>query len=149
VTARGAAGGALFCDDTDRLDFIIQLTYTTRGFFWTCHAYCLMTTHYHLLVESSQEMLSRGMHRLNGLYAQRFNARHGRRGHVFEQRFQAYLVEGEEHFEEASRYILENPVKAGLCETAEDWPWSGGLLHLGVAPSRGGVVHPQLGPVPC
>jgi REP element-mobilizing transposase RayT len=136
VTARGVAGNALFRDDVDRFDFISQLARSAMGFLWTCHVYCLMTTHYHLLIESSQESLSLGMQRLNGLYAQRFNGRHGRRGHLFEQRFQAYVLKDEKHFEEASRYILENPVKAGLCERADDWPWSGGLLHQDVTLDR-------------
>ena len=95
-----------------------------------------MTTHYHLLLESTRETLSRGMHRLNGLYAQRFNARHGRRGHVFEGRFQAYVAESEEHFLAALHYIRENPVRAGLCELPEEWPWSGGVAHLDAVLSR-------------
>jgi REP-associated tyrosine transposase len=136
VTARGVAGGALFCDETDRVDFLVELTRTASALLWTCHVYCLMTTHYHLLLETSRDDLSRGMQRLNGLYAQRFNARHGRRGHVFEQRFQAYTVEGDDHFAAATKYILENPLKAGLCEAIRDWPWSGGPLHLG-APLAG------------
>ena len=136
VTARGVAGNAIFCDDEDRRDFILQLARTTSGFLWTCHAYCLMTTHYHLLLESTRETLSRGMHRLNGLYAQRFNARHGRRGHVFEGRFQAYVAESEEHFLAALHYIRENPVRAGLCELPEEWPWSGGVAHLDAVLSR-------------
>jgi putative transposase len=136
VTARGVAGGALFCDETDRVDFLVELTRTASALLWTCHVYCLMTTHYHLLLETSRDDLSRGMQRLNGLYAQRFNARHGRRGHVFEQRFQAYAVAGDDHFAAATKYILENPLKAGLCEAIRDWPWSGGPLHLG-APLAG------------
>ncbi len=131
VTSRGVAGSALFCDETDRVVFLVELTRTARAFLWTCHVYCLMTTHYHLLLETTRDGLSRGMQRLNGLYAQRFNARHGRRGHVFEQRFQAYAVEGQDHFAAASQYILDNPVKAGLCERFDQWPWSGGPLHLG------------------
>jgi REP element-mobilizing transposase RayT len=102
-----------------------------------------MTTHYHLLLETRSEALSRGMQRLNGLYAQRFNSRHGRRGHVFEQRFQSYAVQDEDHFLAASEYILQNPVKAGLCESATDWPWSGGPLHLG-ALQRGSVPRKGL-----
>jgi putative transposase len=136
VTARGVAGNALFRDDTDRLDFIAQLARTAMGHFWACHAYCLMTTHYHLLVGTSRESLSLGMHRLNGMYAQRFNARHTRRGHVFDGRFEAYVVNDEAHFAEASRYIFENPVKAGLCERACDWRWSGGLLNIEASLTR-------------
>jgi len=137
VTSRGVAGGALFCDETDRVVFLVELTRTADAFLWTCHVYCLMTTHYHLLLETSREALSRGMQRLNGVYAQGFNARHGRRGHVFEQRFQAYAVEDEVHFLAASEYILQNPVKAGLCGSAKEWPWSGGPLHLGARGSKG------------
>jgi REP element-mobilizing transposase RayT len=140
VTARGVAGGALFLDETDRVVFLVELTRTAGAFLWTCHVYCLMTTHYHLLLETSRDALSRGMQRLNGLYAQRFNARHGRRGHVFEQRFQAYAVEGDDHFEASAAYILENPVKAGLCESAKEWPWSGGPLYLG-AERDGALRH--------
>ena len=126
VTARATGGDVLFRDDLDRNLFVVQLTRTEVAFEWTCHVYCLMTTHYHLLVEASREALSRGMHRLNGNYAQGFNARHGRRGHLFEGRFSAYVVEGGEYFEKACLYVLNNPVRAGLSNCAEDWPWSGG-----------------------
>ena len=129
VTARAVGGDALFRDDIDRLDFTEQLIRNTRALLWRCHAYCLMTTHYHLLLETSRDSLSQGMHRLNGLYAQRFNARHKRRGHVFESRFNAYVVETEDHLEAAAQYVLNNPVRAGLCERAYQWPWSGGLLE--------------------
>jgi putative transposase len=125
VTARAVGGDALFRDDADRSDFVGQLARCTCAFLWVCHAYCLMTTHYHLLVETSRESLSRGMHRLNGVYAQRFNARHERRGHVFEGRFEAYVVDSEEHFAAAIEYVLSNPVRAGLCDSSAEWPWSG------------------------
>jgi REP element-mobilizing transposase RayT len=128
VTARAVGGDALFRDDVDRRDFIEQLTRNTLAFHWVCHAYCLMTTHYHLLLETSRESMSQGMHRLNGLYAQRFNARHNRRGHVFESRFQAYVIDSEAHLAAAVQYVLNNPVRAGLCQSADQWPWSGGSL---------------------
>jgi REP-associated tyrosine transposase len=128
VTARAVGRGALFVDESDRFDFVAQLRTTATGFLWVCHAYCLMTTHYHLLLETSQESLSRGMHRLNGLYAQGFNMRHERKGHVFEERFSAYVIVDERHLAATRRYILDNPVRAGLCEYAADWPWSGTAL---------------------
>jgi len=128
VTARGVGGGSLFVDESDRCDFIAQLTTTATGFLWVCHAYCLMTTHYHLLLETTQESLSRGMHRLNGLYAQGFNVRHKRKGHLFEERFSAYVIVDERHLAAATQYILNNPVRAGLCPCADDWPWSGTAL---------------------
>ena len=136
VTARAVAGGDLFRDDLDRTLFVELLTRAGIRFRWACHAYCLMTTHYHLLIESTRAAMSQGMHRLNGLYAQNFNARHERRGHVFEERFSAYVVEGETYVENACRYVLLNPVRAGLCKSPEDWPWSGGLVHLDAVMSR-------------
>ncbi len=127
VTARTTDDRALFRDDSDRGRFIALLTQTVRTLRWSCHAYCLMTTHYHLLVETSQASLSKGMHRLNGVYAQGFNKRHARKGHVFEERFSAFVVESDEHFVAACQYVLGNPVRAGICDLAEDWPWSGSL----------------------
>jgi REP element-mobilizing transposase RayT len=70
------------------------------------------------------------MHRINGIYAQGFNRRHGRKGHLFEQRFSARVIDAEEHFEAACRYILENPVRAGFCDRTDLWPWSGGLVDV-------------------
>jgi putative transposase len=125
VTARAVGGDALFRDDEDRSDFIAHLSRTARALLWACHAYCLMTTHYHLVLETRRESLSQGMHRLNGLYAQRFNARHARRGHLFENRFQAYAIDTEDHLAAAIEYVLNNPVRAGLCESSDQWPWSG------------------------
>lgn len=125
VTARAVDGTALFRDDVDRWEFVEELTRCATGFFWICHAYCLMTTHYHLLLEATRESMSRGMHRLNGLYAQRFNARHKRRGHLFEGRFQSYVIASEVHMAAASLYVMNNPVRAGLCHLADEWPWSG------------------------
>ena len=130
VTSRAVGGADLFRDDLDRTLLVNLLTRAGIAFRWACHAYCLMTTHYHLVIEANREDLSLGMHRLNGPYAQNFNARYGRRGHVFEGRFGAYGVEGESYLQNTCLYVLNNPVRAGLCEAAEDWPWNGGLVHL-------------------
>jgi putative transposase len=124
VTARGVAEGATFRDDADRSLFVWQLGEVRERYGWNLIAYCLMGTHYHLLVQTSRKNLSDGMHRLNGLYAQRFNRRHGRKGHLYEERFSAWLLHDEEHLEKTIRYILENPVRAGLCGRVEDWLWS-------------------------
>ena len=125
VTARGSGGMDLFDHDLDRLDFLGLLERAVRRFGWACSAYCLMTTHYHLVLESTRERLSRGMHWLNGSYSQRFNQRHRRRGHLFESRFSAWVVHDERHLEATLAYVLENPVRAGLCVRPEDWPWTG------------------------
>ena len=116
---------ALFADDDDRVAFLWLLRRTAGMFGWTCHAYCLMDTHYHLVLETQQSLLSRGMHRLNGIYAQRYNERYERAGHLFEGRFSAYVVGSQEHLAAAASYVLANPVRAGLCAGPDDWSWNG------------------------
>jgi putative transposase len=124
VTARGVAGAPIFVSDRDRRLFLELLADVIERFRWVCHAFCLMDTHYHLVVETTLARLSAGAHRLNGLYAMRFNAAHDRRGHVFGDRFWSSLVESEEHLEQACRYVVANPVRAGMCDEPSAWPWS-------------------------
>jgi REP element-mobilizing transposase RayT len=83
-----------------------------------------MTTHYHLVVETELWRLSDGMHRLNGTYALTFNRRHHRSGHLFGERFAAWLPRDEHHLRQTCEYVLQNPVRAGLCARAADWPWA-------------------------
>ena len=125
VTGRGVAKTKIFRDSTDRLAFLLLLRRTIDRFRWKWIVFCLMSTHYHVVIEATREDLSRGMHRLNGLYAQQFNARYARRGHLFGDRFSAWLIESEDHLTATCRYVLLNPVRAGLCGAIEDWPWSG------------------------
>jgi putative transposase len=124
VTARATGDLALYLDDEDRLYFMSLLRYSTRRWRWTVHAFCLMTTHYHLVVEAPLDRLSRGMHRLNHMYARHFNDRHRRRGRLFADRFASFVIEDEGHFERACEYVFQNPAKAGLCARAEEWRWS-------------------------
>jgi REP-associated tyrosine transposase len=124
ATARANFGLALFLDDVDRLDFLQLLRSTVALFHWRCHAHCLMGTHYHLVLEASRAALSEGMRKLNGDYARRFNRRHGRRGHLFEERFSSYAIRDERHLQAAVAYVLQNPVRAGLCAEAQDWQWA-------------------------
>lgn len=93
-------------------------------FGWLCYAYCLMGNHYHLHVETPKPNLSEGMRQLNGVYTQRVNHRHGRVGHLFQGRHKAILVEKEICLLELARYVVLNPVRAGLVKRAVDWPWS-------------------------
>jgi putative transposase len=123
VTARGVARTTIFNDDYDYRTFRQQLLRIAERYGWTLHAYCLMPNHYHLIVQAKQEDLSRGMHRLNGGYAQGFNARYERVGHLFQNRFKAHTIESEEHFERALAYVQANPGAAGLCKEETDWPW--------------------------
>jgi REP element-mobilizing transposase RayT len=124
VYARGVARGSVFVDDADRAVFFNLLALCERRFAWACHAATLLTTHYHLVIEATRARLSSGLHWLNGEYARHFNRRHAGYGHVFAERFQARAIESEEYLYDACEYVLLNPVKAGLCERAEDWAWS-------------------------
>jgi REP-associated tyrosine transposase len=124
ITSRGNRGALIFLEDVDRLDFLDLLNSVVEEFGWHRHAHCLMGTHYHLIVETSQNQLSAGMRRLNGVYAIRFNRRYGLKGHLFEDRFSSYVLRDEQHFAAAIRYVLDNPVRAGLCRHADEWQWA-------------------------
>jgi REP element-mobilizing transposase RayT len=117
-------GAVIYADDNDRRTFLNTLSDTINRYGWQLHAYCLMDTHYHLLLHTPDETLARGMGRLNGVYAQIFNRRHRRRGHLFRDRYWSTPLVTDEHLLLAMRYIPRNPVAAGLCATAADWPWS-------------------------
>jgi REP element-mobilizing transposase RayT len=125
VTARGVARSAISRDDGDRRLFLVLLAREVARETWDCHVFCLMPNHYHLIVDTTLERLSRGLHRLNSVLAQSFNQRHRRSGHLFGDRFAALAIRDDEHLHNASEYVLNNPVRAGLCERPEDWPWSG------------------------
>ncbi len=124
VTTRGNRKQEIFTDAHDRLRFLQLLEEVVEILGWRCHTYCLMTNHYHLLVQTPEPDISQGMHRLNGVYAKWFNWRHGYEGHLFERRFHDELVEGHAHLLELTRYIVLNPVRAGIARFAGTWRWS-------------------------
>lgn len=124
ITSRGNAGQAIFLDDGDRLQLLDVILEVVERFGWVCHAYCLMSNHYHLLIETPRANLSRGMRHLNGVYTQSFNKRHTRAGHIFQGRFKAILVEKENHLLEVARYIVLNPVCAQMTKHPGQWAWS-------------------------
>ena len=134
LTNRGNAGQAIFEDDVDRIAFLSVLGDVVDRMGWLCHAYCLMGNHYHLMAETSEANLSEGMRRLNGTYTQRFNRRHERFGHLFQGRYKAILVERESHLLELCRYVVLNPVRAGLVRSADAFPWSSYRATAGRAP---------------
>ncbi len=133
VTARGNEKRDVFRDDADRELFLSTLARTVGLFRWTLHAWVLMGNHYHLLVETPEPTLSRGMRQLNGLYTQAFNRRHRRSGHLFQGRFKSILVHRETHFLELARYIVLNPVRLGVARSARAWPWSSFRATAGLA----------------
>jgi REP element-mobilizing transposase RayT len=126
VTAHGVDGEPIFRSDLDRFDLLARIHRVTERARWQIVAWCLMGTHYHLLVISGAEpRVSWAVQAINSVYAREFNRRHGRRGHLFGERFTDTLVESDSHLHACIDYILENPVRAGLVRRVEQWPWSG------------------------
>jgi REP element-mobilizing transposase RayT len=132
--ARGNDRRPIFVDDVDRYGFLVLLARTVVRHGWLCHAYCLMLNHFHLVLETPEPNLAAGMRELNGRYAQRFNVIRGRSGHVFGERYKAILVHRETHLLELARYVVLNPVRAGVCGDPSAWPWSSYAATAGRAP---------------
>lgn len=133
VTSRGDRREDIYRDGRDREVWLEGLATVCQRFNWLVHAYCLMHNHYHLLVETVEGHLSRGMRQLNGHYTQRFNRRHDLVGHLYQGRYKAILVQREAYLLELSRYVVLNPVRAGLARQPEDWPWSSYRAMIGTA----------------
>jgi len=132
VTSRGNAKQAIFVDDEDRASFLDFLSMVVERFTWLCHAYCLMGNHYHLLIETPNGNLSKGMRELNGVCTQGFNQRYRRVGHLFQGRYKAILVEKNNHLLSLCRYVVLNPVRVGLIERPEQWRWSSYRATIGL-----------------
>ncbi len=137
VIGRGTGGADLFLTTEDRRHFLKLLGLSVARSRWRCFSYSLLGTHYHLLVETPEPNLDRGMQRLLGPYAQAFNRRHSRFGHLVAERYTGLPVEDEAHAMAVLRYIALNPVVAGLCTTPEQWFWSsyGATIGMRTPPS--------------
>jgi putative transposase len=133
LTSRGNRGQPIYLDSADRRAFLAVLADAAPRGPWRCCAYCLMTNHYHLFVHGEVSAISRALHRLNGVYAQRFNRRHALKGHLFEDRFHATPIGSDGHLLATVRYLALNPVRAGLCEEPTRWRWSSYAAALGLA----------------
>jgi len=134
ITSRGNERHSIFVDDGDRERFLALLGKVAEDFNWRCYAFVLMGNHYHLMVETPEATLSRGMRQLNGVYTLGFNRRHGRVGHLFQGRFKAILVERESHLLELIRYVALNPVRAGLVAAPQEWKWNSYRATAGFEP---------------
>ena len=136
VTARGDRREDIYLDDEDRRAWLEVFAQVCRRFNWRCHAWCQMDNHYHILIETIEGNLSQGMRQLNGVYTQSSNRRHNRVGHVFQGRYKAILVERDSYLLELSRYIVLNPVRAGMVKNIGDWQWSSyhAMINHEVAP---------------
>jgi REP-associated tyrosine transposase len=128
LTTRGNDGTDIYLDVVDRRLFISMLNRIAGDSDWALHAWCLMTNHFHLVVENRQANLSAGMHRLNSVYARWFNERHARTGHLFGSRFGAKPIVSDRQLYNTAEYVFDNPVRAGLCKSRVEWPWLGGTF---------------------
>jgi REP element-mobilizing transposase RayT len=135
VGTRGVRRTRIYWNDEHYETFERILTEVVRRFRWLCHTHCLMPNHYHLVIETPEPNLSAGMQFLNGRYGQWFNHEHGLCGHVFERRFYSRVVDSTYHLLELARYIVLNPVRAGLCNEPGEWKWSSIRALVGEAPT--------------
>ena len=135
LCARGTRRADIYLTDEDRCHFLrlLERACTTDGLL--CHAYCLMGNHYHLLAETPTGALSQAMHRINSGYAKHFNQEHETEGHLFERRYRSWVMGSQERAMEAVRYIVRNPVRAGLCVSPAGWPWSSHVATAGDGPA--------------
>ena len=135
VMSRGQRRDAIYEDDTDRELFMDILATVVKRFHWECYAYCQLTHQYQLLIRTKDATLSKAMRYLNGVYTQASNRRHDRDGHVFQGRYKAVLVDPKAYLLEVARYVVLNPVRAGLAEGPQDWHWSSYRATAGLTQS--------------
>lgn len=131
ISSRGNRGEETFTDDADRQAFLEILGAVSDRMKWICHAYCLLPNHYHLVVETPQPNLAKGMRQLNGVYTQTFNRRHKRAGHIFQGRYKAVLVDRDPFLLEVIRHVLVSPVQLRLVRDATQWRWSSCRATMG------------------
>ena len=133
MTSRGDHREDIYLGDTDREAWLALLGLVCERFNWICHAYCQMTNHYHAVIETPEGNLAQGMRQLNGVYTQYINRTHQRVGHVFQGRYKAILVEKDSYLLELGRYVVLNPVRAGMVKQPEQWQWSSYRAMVGKA----------------
>ena len=123
VFARGVDRQLIFRDDADRLRYLDLLAYVVNEWHWDCLEYCLMSNHVHLVVRTAEPNLGHGKQRLHSLYATKFNQRHDRVGHLFQDRYGSSRIRACEKLAAIAAYVVQNPVSAGLCAVPAQWRW--------------------------
>lgn len=131
VTSRGDCREPIYDDNEDRSRWLEIISQTCDRFNWRVHAYCLMDNHYHVVIETPDGNLSKGMRQLNGVYTQYYNRQHNRVGHVFQGRYKAILVDKESYLLELCRYVVLNPIRACMIKDIEEWGRSSYLSMIG------------------
>ena len=133
VATRGSDQRPLFLFDRDREEFLGRLAQAIARYELVCLAYCLMGNHYHLVVQTLDGRLSRALQELHTGYSTSFNRFHGRRAHLFRNRFLSREIDSDAYLLTVCRYVALNPVRAGMCGTPSDWPWSSYRASAGLA----------------
>ena len=136
LTVRGNNKRVIFIDDNDRLVFIALLNRLATRHGWTILAFCLMDNHYHLVMRIDERGMSKGMCELNGTYALLFNGKHGRINHLFGRRYWSDELESDERLKTAFRYVVRNPVEAGMVASPDAYVWSSYQATIGIALGR-------------
>jgi putative transposase len=134
VTTRGVDRQPIVRDDVDRELWVASLSDAVRATDALVHAWCLMTNHSHLLIQTPLGNIAAVMQRLNGRYAAAYNKRHSRVGHLHQDRYHSVVIERDEHLLEVARYVVLNPVRAEVCDRAENWRWSSYRATAGLSP---------------
>ncbi len=119
---------SLLKHSADKESFIKHLIKTVKLFDFKLHAFCIMDNHFHLIIESGKVLLSRVMQYIIGNFTKEYNKKHNKVGHLFQGRFKSYLIDAETYFLELTRYILNNPVRAGIVKLVEEYQW-GSFKH--------------------
>ncbi|MBD3346483.1 MAG: hypothetical protein GF401_15625 [Chitinivibrionales bacterium] len=135
IMSRGIDGRRIFNNDNDRLKFLYLFARYQKNCGYRCLAWCLMNNHYHFLLRTNENPMSKLMRPLNGVYAQWFNNKEERNGYLFQNRFKSVLCQDQEYALHLIRYIHLNPLRAGLVSSLEElaaWKWSGHRYLLGL-----------------
>ena len=143
VMSRGNRKSLIVDDDDDRRTFMDTFSEAATDHGVRVYACCLMGTHYHTLLDTPRSNLSEFIRSLNTEYSKKFNRRHARAGHTFEQRFASHVVQREKYLRRVARYIALNPVKARLCLDAAEWSWSTHRATAGQEEAPGVVCNPS------
>ena len=132
LTQRGNRKSEVFLDTADRKFFLSLVEEHTRHHGIEVSSYCLMANHFHLIIHPETRLgLSKGMHRIDGVYAQYFNQKYQFTGHLWQDRFFACVLDNS-HFWKAVRYVERNPVRSGIVSRAEAYKWSSAPAHCGL-----------------
>ena len=124
IISRGIGKMTIFHNNKDWKKFIHFMERVIKKYNWTCHAFCLMSTHYHISLETPDANMVPGMKQLNQFYSQFYNWKYQRVGPVLQGRYKAWLVDREEKFLDNCRYIVNNAVDAKMVQHPSEWPWS-------------------------